>query len=305
MPARTQKRRNQQGYVLLMLLLSAALLAIGAAALAPTIAFQLRRDREQELIHRGVQYSRAVGRYYKKFGRYPGRVEDLEKSNNIRFLRKRYKDPITGKDFKLLHVGEVKTNFQAGIAGAAPAGLNQAGGFNQGQPGGSFGGPPGGIGLVGRTGMAGPSNAPPQASPSDNDSDSDNDNGAKSSPGESSDNSQTSQNGVDFSNSGGQNQVFGGGAIVGVVSTSTEKSIREFSDKKRYSEWQFIYDPTMDRGGLLTAPGIPKTFSQGIQGGQTPGTPGGTPGAPSAGPSPPTPPNNGPGNQNDNDNDQD
>src|SRR6184192_1785394 len=118
MTSRSPKRRSEQGYILLMLMLFITLLAIGAAAIAPSIAFQVRRDREEEMIHRGVQYSRAIRRYVKKTGRYPTRLEELENTNNIRFLRKRYKDPITGKDFKLLHVGEVQLASAAGIAGA-------------------------------------------------------------------------------------------------------------------------------------------------------------------------------------------
>ena len=79
------------------------------------------------MIHRGVQYSRAIRAYYKKFGRYPTKIEDLENTNNMRFLRKRYKDPLTGKDFKLLHFGEVKMSAAAGwIPGAATLGANGA-----------------------------------------------------------------------------------------------------------------------------------------------------------------------------------
>src|SRR5256885_17101043 len=116
--------RSQSGYMLLMLMLVVTLLAIAAAAIVPTMAFQIRRDREEELIHRGVQYSRAVRRYVKKFGRYPTRLEELENTNNLRFLRRQYKDPITGKDFKLLHLGEVQVNFGAGIAGANAPGAH-------------------------------------------------------------------------------------------------------------------------------------------------------------------------------------
>ena len=65
-----------------------------------------------------MQYSRAVEKYYKKFGRYPSRIEELENTNNIRFLRKRYKDPITGKDFKFLHLGDVR--LRAGTGPGAP-----------------------------------------------------------------------------------------------------------------------------------------------------------------------------------------
>jgi type II secretory pathway pseudopilin PulG len=108
-------RRSERGYILLMLMLFVALLAIAAGALAPSIAFRVKRDREEEMIHRGVQYSRALRRFVKKTGRYPSRIEELENTNNIRFLRRRYKDPITGKDFKLLHVGEVQLASSPGI----------------------------------------------------------------------------------------------------------------------------------------------------------------------------------------------
>jgi hypothetical protein len=51
--------------------------------------------------------------------------------------------------------------------------------------------------------------------------------------------------------------VFGGGAIVGVASANKEKTIREFNKKNHYNQWQFIYDPTTDRGGLLMTPNQP------------------------------------------------
>src|SRR5438046_2191985 len=117
---KNKRRRSERGYILLILMLSVALLTIAALSWVEKVDFQIKRDREEELIHRGVQYSRAVRRYFKKFGRYPTRIEELENTNNQRFLRKKYKDPITGKDFKLLHVGEVQLASAAGIATATP-----------------------------------------------------------------------------------------------------------------------------------------------------------------------------------------
>ena len=126
-------QRSEDGYVLLTLLLAIALIAIFAAAILPSITFEIKREREAEMIHRGVQYSRAIRAYYKKFGRYPTRIEDLESSNNQRFLRKRYKDPLncvgaTCQDFKLLHFGEVQLSLSGigagSIPGANPIGLS-------------------------------------------------------------------------------------------------------------------------------------------------------------------------------------
>ena len=135
MSFRTQSHRgNQRGYILLTLMLFVAVLAIGAMAWIEKVDFQIKRDREQELIHRGVQYSRAVRRYFKKFGRYPTRIEELENTNNLRFLRKRYKDPITGKDFKPLRMTDVRMTFNSGgVNGLTPvsqmnAGVQQLGG---------------------------------------------------------------------------------------------------------------------------------------------------------------------------------
>ena len=116
---RKARGNRQQGYILLTLILFAVLLAIGAAAMLPEFTFQMKRDREEEMIHRGVQYSRAVRRYYKKLGRYPNTVEELQSTNNTHFLRKKYKDPVTGKDFRLLHL----TDVQQLLAGAGMMGM--------------------------------------------------------------------------------------------------------------------------------------------------------------------------------------
>ena len=130
---RNPSERNENGYIMLTLLLAMALMVIFAGVIVPSITFEIKHDREEEMIHRGVQYSRAIRAYYKKFGRYPTKIEDLESSNNLRFLRKRYKDPLNCKngtcaDFKLLHFGEVQmslSGFGGGtIPGANPIGAN-------------------------------------------------------------------------------------------------------------------------------------------------------------------------------------
>lgn len=137
--------RNQRGYALLTILLGLALMAIFAGALASSLKFTIQRDREEELIHRGVQYSRAIRVFYKKFGRYPVSLDELENTNQMRFLRKRYKDPMNCKlgkcqDFKLLHYGEVQMSMSGigggGIAGATSvsqmaAGAASSGAFGQ------------------------------------------------------------------------------------------------------------------------------------------------------------------------------
>ena len=284
-------RRSERGYILLMLMLFVTLMVIAAGVVAPTIAFRVRRDREEEMIHRGTQYSRAIQRYVKKTGRYPSRLEDLENTNNLRFLRRRYKDPITGKDFKLLHVGEVQLASPAGIAGASPigGGAGQAGGAALlGAASAMLGG------AAGQT-APGAAAAPVAGSGSSTTGDSVAD--ATAATPDSPDASKS-----DSSPAGGigsaqlSSAVFGGGPIVGVASISKAPTIREFNHKNRYNQWQFIYDPTMDRGGLITTPAQPALQSaaplqqQNSSSPNSPGTQGSFGGMQSSPPAQPTQP---------------
>jgi type II secretory pathway pseudopilin PulG len=246
-------------------------LAIAAAAIVPMVTFELKRDREEELIHRGVQYSRAVRRYFKKFGRYPTRIEDLQTTSNIHYLRKAYKDPITGKDFKLLHMGDVQMSFfgpggtgvpQNGMTGnpsaAAGAGFTQAT-VGAAMAAAAQGGQPAGLNGAPSSDSSDSSNA--QASPGDETPGGANNSAAGAAADASGRSGSAGQGGANSGAAGGfgssSNQTFGGGPIVGVASSSKAKSIRQFNQKDHYNQWQFIYDPSNDRGGLLSTPNQP------------------------------------------------
>jgi type II secretory pathway pseudopilin PulG len=291
--------RSERGYILITLLLFVALIAIAAVVTLPVVAFQVKRDREEELIHRGVQYSRAMKHYVKKFGRYPTRIEDLENTNQVRFLRRRYKDPFTGKDFKILRMGDVQMMGGPGLLGGGLGNpLNPASKL----PGGTIAqiSGPGANGVPTTTQLAGsatvgvtPSNPPsgPNTAPGSQDAEqsdeSGNENGtngpgsqggslAAAGPGAPGVFGAVAPGGA-APGSGQGAQVFGGGPMVGVASTSKDKSIRIFNKKDHYDQWMFIYDPSSDRGGLLTTPSQPSlqgatTLQQGGLG--TPGATG-------------------------------
>jgi type II secretory pathway pseudopilin PulG len=220
-----KSRRRQRGYVLLTLLLVMSMLVIAAGVAASSIAFNIRRDREEELIHRGVQYTRAIRAYSKKTGRFPMRMEELDNVNGLHFLRKHYKDPITGQDFKLVYMSEVVT-FGPPL-GTSPTNVNDSRGLN----------PPNPV-RNGGNDQAQPSATtdPNQASQPDASSGSQNPSSAAS------------------HNSANSDQPAPAGLIVGVVSKSKEHTIREFHGKNRYDQWRFYYDPAFDKFALINAP---------------------------------------------------
>jgi hypothetical protein len=97
---------SESGYALLFILMMAAVIAISLYAQLPRVAFEAQREKEQLLIDRGEQYKRGIQLYVRKFNRFPPDIRALENTQNIRFLRKQYVDPMTGKnEWRLIHVG--------------------------------------------------------------------------------------------------------------------------------------------------------------------------------------------------------
>jgi hypothetical protein len=102
------RRRKQAGYSLMMVIFMVATMMLLVSTAALRIDTQGRREREKELAWRGEQYQRAIGLYFRKFGRYPTKVDDLVKqTNGIRFLRQAYTDPMNKDDgsWRFIYVG--------------------------------------------------------------------------------------------------------------------------------------------------------------------------------------------------------
>jgi hypothetical protein len=102
------RRNPESGFALLLVFLMAAIVAITLYNEIPRVAFQSQRQKEQLLMARGEQYKRAIQLYVRATHRtrYPADIDDLDRGiNNMRFLRHRYKDPMTGKDeWRLIHI---------------------------------------------------------------------------------------------------------------------------------------------------------------------------------------------------------
>ena len=121
-------RNPEAGYALLFVYMMAASVAIMLYMELPRIAFEAQRDKEQLLIDRGEAYERGIQLYFRKFHQYPPTLDALDKTQEIRFIRRRYPDPMTGKDdWRLIHVGaggvltDSLLNKGKSLAPAAPA----------------------------------------------------------------------------------------------------------------------------------------------------------------------------------------
>jgi uncharacterized membrane protein YgcG len=262
---------SEQGYVILVAIFFMALLVLALAVAAPQIAKSIQRDRDLETWHRGMQYCRAVQLYYRKFHAYPPDVDALVNTNDIRFLRKRYIDPITGQDdWQPIMFGENKTPTAMGffgqplagnastLAGVGPSGgaglpgaTNSSGGFSLSPPDSGFG-----AAQSPSSGTAGPTDNSGASSASTSSTDS---SGATGFTGGTSSGG-TSSNGAS-SGSGPSGQTFGGAGIIGFSPSSPKKSILVYKKKNHYNEWEFTYDPLselkMIGGGTAGGSGQP------------------------------------------------
>ena len=94
-----QVSRSEAGYAMAALLVAMALMAVMMSMAMPVWRHAAQREKEAELVWRGQQYDRALQLYRRKSG-VPG-APSLDVLIQQKFLRKKYKDPITGGDFEL------------------------------------------------------------------------------------------------------------------------------------------------------------------------------------------------------------
>jgi type II secretory pathway pseudopilin PulG len=242
-------QRGERGYAMAALLVAMSVMAIVLSTAMPVYQTIARREREAELVFRGEQYARAIALFQRKYGNQL--PPDLDVLIDQRFLRKKYKDPITGGDFALLGAGSpelaqaMSTTPQqaldaqrgrgagergAGAGRGSPFGAGAQGGQQQSQTQSSFGrGTP--LGAQGRgtgsRGMGSPERTP-------------------------------------FSAAGQLSNAQAAGGILAVASKSTQTSLRLYNGKTKYNEWLFMATAASTQAGA--PPG---------SGGQTPGGRGG------------------------------
>ena len=97
-------QRGNRGYAMAALLVAMSVMAVLMSALLPVWSHMATREKEEELIFRGKQYARAIGLFQRKFANTPPPTIDILVEQ--RFLRKKYKDPITNDDFQPLYANQ-------------------------------------------------------------------------------------------------------------------------------------------------------------------------------------------------------
>jgi len=278
-------RADEAGFMLLAAVVMIAVLLIALSVAAPIVARQLQRDKEMESQHRMEQYVRAIQLYQRKFpGQYPATIKILENSNNIRFLRHVYVDPLTGKaDYKLIHQGEQQTKihvfFGKELDGLA-ASLGSAGGIQSGGGLGAASGPANvtstnalnsgfGGSTIGGSSSYG-SSSPTSSDPAGT-------NGTTGTNG--SNGSASGTNGTTSGPSSTGTDDLGTdslGVIVGVGTSKSGTSITQPNAQTTYESWEFWYDPrieTLKQGVNVTGGGISSQSASGFGSSATSGQP--------------------------------
>ncbi len=79
------------------LIVAIAVMAVLMTAAMPVWKHLVQREKEEELVFRGEQYAHAIGMFQRRTANaYPPSLDVLVQQ---KFLRKKYKDPITNDDF--------------------------------------------------------------------------------------------------------------------------------------------------------------------------------------------------------------
>lgn len=230
--------RKQAGYSLLMAVFLVATVLILVAAAAPSILTQGRREREEETVWRGEQYERAIGLYYRKFGRYPTKIDDLTKqTNGVRFLRQAYKDPMNKEDgsWRFIYVGpngqligsQRQTSLLQNVLSTSPVSVSSA------VSAGPQSGTPSATMTFGAGGQPGPA--------------------AGQTPGATA----PAPNPLESQPQPLEGTVLGGN-IIGVGSKVKQPSLRIYEGGDKYNQWEFIWNPNQQGQALpATLPSSP------------------------------------------------
>ncbi len=239
-----------------------AILVLSLSVAIPKVRQSIQRDRDEETMHRGKQYVRAIQLYYRKFHAYPPSIDALVKTNEIRFLRKKYVDPTTGKEeWKPIMYGQNKTPMAMGffgqpLAAAVGGGIGPSGGNLTGQGsatgGGLFNSGSGSSSSFGGSGSTTPAGGTDPSSQTGQTGSASGATGTTGQPGTPG----ASGSAFGTSNPTGNGQTFGGAGIIGFSPQSPKQSILVLKKKNHYNEWEFLYSPITEQQQMAGGTGL-------------------------------------------------
>lgn len=135
---------GRAGFTYMGMLVIIMIIGITSAVVAESWKIAAKREKEKELLWRGHQYRLAINRYYQarlkgkasagaqapvNVSYYPTDVNDLIKDPNapgtVRYLRKKYTDPMTGEDWVPVPPGG-STSGGFGVTGGPIAGFRSS-----------------------------------------------------------------------------------------------------------------------------------------------------------------------------------
>lgn len=215
------------------LLVGLSVMAILMGAAMPVWSKQAQREREEEYLFRAREYARGVMKWQHKYGAsFPPSLDVLVEQ---RFVRRKYKDPLSGQDFNPVFqtagpIGQPGVGSAGGSAtpGQIPQGQTQSvGGFGSRPGAGAAAGTGTGSGFGSGTSSAG---------------------GFGAGGGFGGGTATMGQTGGTSSQS--QQPAQPGAPVIGVVSKSKGTGIKVYNGRTRYDQWAVTYQDIKPGKGL-------------------------------------------------------
>src|SRR5438445_11882111 len=163
--SRQSGQKREAGYAMAALLIAMSVMAILLTVALPTWRQTIQREKEEELIFRGNQYSRAISAYQRKYANASPQTLDVLVEQH--YLRKKFKDPVAitqDGEFQPLYVqtqapgrgsgGSGGTRTSGSSTGGGGSGTGTSGGTSTGS-GSSTGTQAGSSGMLASTNSSG------------------------------------------------------------------------------------------------------------------------------------------------------
>ncbi|MEM7483132.1 MAG: hypothetical protein AAF481_18355 [Acidobacteriota bacterium] len=93
-PTRLRHRRGEAGYNMALLVIAITVINIMLAAAMPMWSYRIKKDKEEELRSRGLQYAEAIRIFRGRYGRQPTTLKELIEIKP-RSIRQLWDDPMT------------------------------------------------------------------------------------------------------------------------------------------------------------------------------------------------------------------